>query len=125
MKATRPFEYICFFPTDLPTKEGDAYMHLFVDVYSKFLFNTGTELKHDDATILKHISLAMQNEHFSKRAKKGFTLVLHKFAHLESEINDIIKPHGGKFIIDDPWVAIEFMPVMESLYTSISRNLKK
>ncbi len=112
MKATRSLEYICFFPIEVPTHEGDAYLFMYVDEYSKFLIHTGTELKNDDKAVLKHLSLLMENKDFKKQSHRGFTLVLHKYSHLESEINEILHRQGGKFIIDDRRVTREFAPVM-------------
>lgn len=40
-KATRPLEYICFFPAKFPTLvNGDVYVFIFVNVYSEFVIMT-------------------------------------------------------------------------------------
>jgi hypothetical protein len=120
MKATRPLEYVCFFPVGVPTQQGEMYIFMSVDSFSQFLFQTGIEPILNDATILKHISLLMQHKDFKKHSDKGFTLVFHKYADYQNHLNSIIQPNG-KFIIDDAFVSKEFTSVMEDFFKKLSK----
>jgi hypothetical protein len=124
MKATRQLEYVCFFPVEVPTTEGDAYVFMAVDAFSKFLFQTGIESSLDDTTILKHIGLLLQHKDFKRHSDKGFTLVFHKYANYQNHVNEIILPHG-KFIIDDAFVTQEIIPVAEFLFKSMAKQKQK
>jgi hypothetical protein len=119
MKATRPLEYVCFFPIEFPTKEGDVYFFTCVDAYSEFVFQTGAEPSNDNQAVLKHIKLLMENTEFKKHREKGFTLVVHKYKEIQNEIEAIIKPYGGKMIIDDLFVTQKITPVIVHLYKSL------
>ena len=120
-KATRPLEYICLFPTDMPTQQGDVFVFFALDVFSDFAFNTGTENQLNDSLILKHIKLLVNEPNFIKHRNQGFTLVLHKFEHLVTDINSIIKPLNGKVIINDPFVAKTFEPFFKVLYQNMGK----
>jgi hypothetical protein len=125
MKATRQIEYVCFFPIEIPTKQGDIYVFSFVDAYSKFYFHTGTETSNNNDNILKHIKLLMDHREFKMHRDKGFTLVFHKDHDIQKEIEAIIKPYAGKMIIDDLMVAQELTPVVKHLYESMSKQFPK
>jgi hypothetical protein len=49
-KATRPRQVLCFFATDIPTKQGDAYVFHSIDVFSKYLFLKSVEPKNGNTT---------------------------------------------------------------------------
>lgn len=120
-KATRPSEYICFFPAEFPTRDdGDVYAFMFVDVYSEFLIMTGMEKDRSHKTILKHIRLLTKNKDFLKHKGSLFTLVLHKYEEISIDILKIIKPFKGKVLIDDAFVAEIVSPVLESLFASLA-----
>lgn len=119
--ATRPSEYICFFPAEFPTRDdGDVYAFIFVDAYSEFVIMTGMEKDRDHATILKNIRLLTCNKDFLKHKGSPFTLVLHKYQEIKKDILDIIGPLKGKVIFDDPMVAEHVTPVLESLFASLA-----
>lgn len=119
--ATRPLEYVCLFPADIPTQEGDAFMFLAIDTFSEFVFNTGVENQLNDELILKHIELLIEDPNFIKQRDNGFTLVLHKFEHLIFAINAIIKPFNGKVIINDTFVALNFEPFLKGMYQNMGK----
>jgi hypothetical protein len=120
-KATRPLEYICFFPAEFPTQvDGDVYAFIFVDVYSEFVILTGMEKDRNHKTILKHIRLLTKNKDFLNHKGSPFTLVLHKYEEISIDILKIIKPFKGKVLIDDAFVAEKVSPVLESLFASLA-----
>lgn len=123
MKATRPLEYVCFFPTSIPTKEGDAYVFLSVDVFSDFVFNTGEEANDNPENILKHIYLLTEHPAFAIHIKEGFTLVLHKYKEFEPRINNIIKPINGKVIFDGQYVNKIMMPILKDMFRHVDKRL--
>ncbi|OFY94678.1 MAG: hypothetical protein A3K10_17965 [Bacteroidetes bacterium RIFCSPLOWO2_12_FULL_31_6] len=123
MKATRPLEYVCFFPISVPTKEGDAYVFLSVDVFSDFAFNTGVETNDDPENILKHIYLLTEHPYFTKHIKAGFTLVLHKYKGLEPRINSIIKPLNGNVLFDGQYVNKVMVPVLKNIFRHTDKPL--
>jgi hypothetical protein len=99
-KATRPFEYLCFFQAEFPTRNnGDVYVLIFVDAYSEFVIITGIEKDRSNKTILKHIRLLTQNKDFLKHKGTPFTLVLHRYEEISVEILQIIKPFKGKILL--------------------------
>jgi hypothetical protein len=116
LKATRPLEYVWVFPLEVPTEEGNVYIFLAQDIYSELLFNTGAENTLDTQVFLKHIRLLLEQPEFKMHIHKGFTLILHKYAELDKEINSIIKPFGGNFLVDDATVAKYLEPVILSLF---------
>jgi hypothetical protein len=121
IKATRPLEYICFFPAEFTTRDdGDVYAFMFVDVYSEFVIMTGMEKDRGHKTILKHIRLLTKNKDFLKHKGSPFTLVMHKYEEITEEILHILKPHNGKVLIDDAFVAVKVAPVIESLFASLA-----
>ena len=120
--TTRPLEYVCLFPADMPTLEGDAFMFFALDTFSQFVFNTGVEIQLNDELILKHIELLVKDPDFIKHRDNGFTLVLHKFKHLVFAINAIIKPFNGKVIINDQFVAETFEPFLKSMYQNMANR---
>ena len=119
--ATRPLEYVCLFPTDIPTKEGVFFVFFAIDVYSKFIFKTGDEDQLNDKLILKHIALLVNDPIFTQHHHNGFTLVLHKFKHLVFSIRVIIEPLNGKVIINDHFVAQTFIPFLKNMYQFIGK----
>lgn len=120
-KATRPSEYICFFPAEFSTRiDGDVYAFIFVDAYSEFVIMTGMEKDRSHKTILKHIRLLTKNKDFLKHKGSPFTLVVHRYEDIKDEILHIIKPFNGKVFIDDTFVAEKVSPVLESLFASLA-----
>ena len=122
-KATRPLEYVCLFPADLPTKEGDVFVFLFVDAYSQLLFNTGVERDREPLTVLKHIDLLMKNKNFCKHKKNGFTLVLHKYDDLIPLATSIVQPHNGTVIVNAKYVAKVMAPALKEFVSHISKRI--
>lgn len=125
-QATRPFEYICFFPAEFPTRVGgDVYAFIFVDVYSGFVIMTGMEKSRSIENILKHIRLLTWNKDFLSHKGKPFTLILHKYEELKDDILHIIEPFKGKVLVNDAFVAEKITPVLESLFATFSDNAKR
>ncbi len=120
---TRPLEYICLYPMEFPTQDGDCYLFLAVDGYSHFLFNTGIEEEVTDELILRHISLLLEEPNLISEKKEEFTLVLHKHEALLPVINTLLKPHNGKAIINDPYVNKIVTPVMEQLFENMYKKM--
>jgi hypothetical protein len=124
-KATRPFEYLCFFQAEFPTwDDGDVYAFIFVDAFSEFVIITGIEKDRTHKTILRHIRLLAQNKDFLKHKGTPFTLVLHRYEEISVEILHIIKPFKGKVLIDDSFVAEKVTPILESLFAKLSGKAK-
>jgi hypothetical protein len=120
-KATRPLEYICFFPAEFTTKvDGEVYAFMFVDVYSEFVIMTGMEKDRSHKTILKHIRLLTKNKNFLKHKGTPFTLVLHRYKEISIDIFHIISSFKGKVVIDDAFVAEKVTPVLECLFASLA-----
>lgn len=117
LKASRPLEYVCFYPAEFSTvKDGDVYSFLAVDVFSGFVFMTGTERERTDATVLKHVRLLMEDKDFKKHRHKGFTLVFHKYEEIKPDILSVIAPFGGCMLMDDAAVAEVVAPVLGSIF---------
>lgn len=124
--ATRPLEYICFFPAEIPTRnDGDVYTFIFVDVYSGYVIMTGTEKSKSKETILKHIRLLTRDKDFLKYKGEPFTLVLHKYEELKDDILQIIEPLKGSVLINDVFVAEKITPVLESLFATLAVKSKR
>jgi len=120
--ATRPLEYVCFFPVEVPTKEGNAYIYLTVDAYSGFAFNTGVEDNDRPETIIKHIYLLTENKDFVKQMGKDFTLVLHKYQELESRIKTVIEPVGGRLLFDGTYLSKIMAPVIKDMFKGMGKQ---
>lgn len=126
LKATRPLEYVCLFQMDFPTKQdGDVFVFFAVDAFSQLVFNTGIEKNRNNANVIKHTRLLLEDEKFKKglTKHKSFTLVFHKFEDILPELNSLIEPVGGKAIIDDAYVTQIMTPVMHSLFSRLSKTL--
>ena len=116
MKATRPKEYICFLPAQIPmAMDGNVYSFFALDVFSKFMFHTGTEKELSKEAILKHIQLLLDNKDFRKHSIKNFTLVVGSFEEWRKEIEEIIAPYG-KMFVNKEYVQENFAPVLEEFF---------
>ena len=122
MNATRQLEYVCFFPTSIPTEEVDTYVFLSIDSFSHYSFNTGFETNDSPENILKHIYLLTEHPDFLVHMNKGFTLVMHKYKELEPRITNIIKPINGKVIFDPEYVNKMMMPVLKDMFRHIQKR---
>ncbi len=122
MKATYPLQYVCLFSVDMPTAEGDAFIFLAVDVFSEFVFMTGIEKDRNKKNVIKHVKLLVNHKEFQRKLPVPFTLVFHKYKTLTKDINKIIKPLGGKMIVDDILVTEALLPVVEDLFKSLSKR---
>ena len=120
---TKPREVLCFFATDMPTKQGDAYVFLIIDVFSKYMFLTGVEPKNDLDTMLKHIKLLMNDSVFKQHKNQPFTLVFHKYEQYREKINALLKPYGGTMAINDPYLTVQMMPALEEMYKSLGESM--
>lgn len=124
ISATKPLEYICFFPVEIPTGEGPAFVFLAVDAFSGFAFNTGVEDNDRPETIIKHIYLLTEHPDFVKQNKNGFTLVLHKYQELESRIQSVISSVGGKIQFDGTYLSKIMAPVLKSMFQNMGKKRK-
>ena len=125
LKAIKPLQYVCFFPTEFSTKQdGDLYVYLALDIYSQKLFNLGVFKDNQPLTVLKHIELLMNDKDFKLHRDKGFTLILHKYKSVEPQINTIIAPYKGKVIFNDAYIVDNMMPAIENIFKYISNKNK-
>lgn len=120
-EATRPLEYIGLFPASMPTKkDGEVFMYIAVDAFTRFAFNTGIERDNSPASILKHIKLLINHKDFRIQSGQTFTIVLHKYKEITPQINEIIQPSGGKVIFNDPYLTSIMAPVLENMMKFMS-----
>ncbi len=113
MKATRPLEFVCFLPVPLGTnKDGTVYSFFAMDVFSKFLFNTGVESHIGKDNLLKHVRLLTDNKDFKKHKVKKYTIVFSGYEEFRTEIEAIISPLG-KMVVDEAFVTKELNPALE------------
>jgi|GEM_PF-744967 hypothetical protein len=125
IEATRPGEYVCFYPCSIPTeRDGDVFAYVFVDAFSDFVIMTGIEKNDSDKNILKHMRMLLEDERFAFQ-NGPFTVVMHKYYHLTKAINVLFEPFGGKVIINDHYVTDIVAPVMESLFEKLAGGLPK
>ena len=122
--ATKPREVLCFFAADMPTQQGDVYAFLTIDVFSKYMFMTGVEPKNDIDTMLKQIKLLMNEPNFKQFKNRPFTLVFHKYEQYREKINAILKPFGGTMAINDPYLTVQIMPVLEEMYKGLAEDMR-
>ncbi len=123
-KATRPLEYICLYPIEIPTEQdGDAYAFFAVDGYSNFAFMTGVEKDASEKSVLKHIDLLVKHENFTSKLEQPFTLVLHKYEHLRTSVSSIISPLGGSMLVDDAYVTKVVTPVMKNMFKHLAGEM--
>jgi hypothetical protein len=124
LKASHPLQYLCLYSIEVPTKEGDAFAFVAVDIFSEFLFLTGVEKNRGKRNVLKHIKLLLQQEQFLKGRPESFTLVLHKYEELRADVEKIIAPLGGHMIVDDLLVTKHLVPVIEHVYQYFVKHSK-
>ncbi|MBD78544.1 MAG: hypothetical protein CL840_06470 [Crocinitomicaceae bacterium] len=118
--AKRDNEVICMYPFELPSKEGDVYMMLALDLFPDHLFRLGLEKANDIEQILKNIKLLIKQTQFKPTKEDAtFTLVLHKYKEHRKDIEKLIKPYGGRLVINDSFLTHYFTPVMMHLTNSL------
>ena len=66
----------------------------------------------------------MNEPNFCEQKQNGFTLVLHKYNEILTQANDIVKPHNGKVIVDEQYVADVLSPTLEQLVKHMAKTLK-
>ncbi len=126
LKATKPLQYVCLFPADMPTqKDGDVFIFMFVDAYSGFAFNPLVEHDREPDTVLKNISALLQTPDFINQNTNGFTIVLHKYDNILAQANELVKPYNGKVIIDAIYVTQIVMPVLQHMFSHMAKSIKK
>lgn len=117
MKATRPLEFVCFFPVEFTTKQdGDVYVYLAMDVFSQFVFMLGTGKDREIENVLINLGKLMQHKDFLKHRDKGFTMVFHKYEEYRPAIEAILLPNNGKMVVDDLFLTKKMMPVIKEMY---------
>ena len=77
--------------------------------------------KHSLQTSARWVKL-LKDPNFAKRKEQPFTLVFHKYEYLMPKINELLKPHNGNAIVNDPYVNEIFTPVMKELYEKIGKK---
>ena len=101
---------------EVPVAEGKAFIYLAVDAYSEFAFQPNIEMDTTPETIVKQISLLIQNPDFVRHLYNGFTLVLNQYQELAAQINAIIEPVNGKLLFNEAYHAKVMNPVIESMF---------
>ena len=120
--ATRPLEYVCLFPADIPTEvDGDVFVFMFVDAYSRFLFKPMMEKDREPQTVLKCIGALLENKDFMQQNKNGFTIVLHKYHDIVLQAKQLVIPHKGNVIVNDAYVTQVVMPVLQRMFEHMKR----
>ena len=59
---------------------------------------------------------------FARFGKAPFTLVMHKHEEHTDKIMDVIRPHGGTVVFDDPYVAEEMSGPMATVYDRMMKS---
>lgn len=115
-KATRPLEFVAFLTVEVRTGEGNAHILLAVDAYLDHVFNLGVSGDKNAETILKAIYFLIEDPEFSRHLTgEGFTLVLEEFRELESRIQAVVAPAGGKLLYNKTYNNVISNPVLASL----------
>jgi len=125
LKATRPFEYICFIPIEFPTEIGNVFLFMAVDFLTNYSIHTGTEKNDSPKFMLKHLKLLMTHRDFVRQVEKDFTIVLDKYTDIADKIKEIIAPFGGKLIYNETFVASVAGPFSKDLIASLKKKQKK
>jgi len=126
LKAKYALEHICFFAADVPTKDGDTYVFLWVDAHSGGVIVTGIETEFNDPILLNHLQLFINHPDFTRRYKnRPITFFFHKYKHLLKKINEILKEIGGTSKVSDPYVSKIVGPVLQHLFMSLAENAGK
>lgn len=117
--ATKVLQYVCFYPIEIPTQQGDAYFYCFVDAFSQFAFSPQVETEFSDELLLRHVKwLCSENKDFTKalHSQGNFTLVFHKYEQLLPQLNGLLRPLGGNAIVDPALVDKVMIPFMEQFF---------
>lgn len=116
--AQRPLEYVCVFPLEFPTEEGDALFHFAVDGFSKMLYVAGSDLKDKGARhelLIQHLQELLEQEGFRENLPQGATFVFHAYEEHRPAIETVLRPYGAVMAIDEPTVMEEMKPVVEAM----------
>jgi hypothetical protein len=99
------------------TIEGKAFVFLAVDSFSEFVFSIGVASTLNDTTIIKHLKLLTENMDFKNGLlrQKSFTIVLSDYEHILPELNEMVKPLGGKVVINKEYFTKVTKPVIKAL----------
>ena len=101
---TRSREVVVFRFVQVPTQEGMAYLFIAMDVFSQFLFQTGVEDHMNEQVFFKHVKRLMKDPDFKKHGKKPFALVIGQFEELDQKIAQLIRPKGGRVVVNQQFV---------------------
>lgn len=122
-KATYPLEHICFYPIELPTREGDVYAFAFVDVFSKFLFITGIEKERNQNILMRHFQKLFNEPDFTTHYKGlPLTLFVHKQQMMPTGIEPLLKTFKACLMVSDPYVTKTIAPVMKQLFENFKNE---
>ena len=95
--ATRPLEYVCLFPADMPTLEGDVFMFFAIDAFSQFVFNTGVEKQLNDVIVTLKLEQREYNHYLLPQIEEEKTSQDNiNFDSLEKITKQIHKKKGTK-----------------------------
>jgi hypothetical protein len=113
-KASHPLEFVAFFNFEVNVQGKPAYAFLAVDAYDGYAFSLGAAMDESESTVLHSIFKLTEDQEFVFRNKKGFTLILDKFADQISDILPLIVSIGGKIKEDPIFNKFLALPVLES-----------
>ena len=128
MKRSRPSgprQIVCLKPFKFNTEEdGEVFFFFAVDIYSGFLFSMGGSLSLEPEDILDPVEQLMQNQDFIRYSGTPFTLVMDFGDELLDELNEVVKPHGGRVIVDAAYVQKMMMPHMMEFFGAFGNSQK-
>ncbi len=119
----RPGEYIAFAVLPMNTiKDGQVFMYMAVDAFSKFAYHLGVDRNDNPETILKYIYLLTEDPQFRLYRDKGFTLVFDKHEEMTDRINHIISGVKGNILMDKSYNNFIITPVLKSFFDFLART---
>lgn len=119
----KPCDVICMLPLKLRTiQDGDVFMFPTLDVYSEFLFQAPVERGDDMEYLLKSIQLLLNNNDFKSKKGKRFVLVLPEYQEHRSQIELLIRPHGGSLIYNQVYVENRMAPAIEYFLKTVKNR---
>lgn len=121
-RMTRPLEYVAFLNLRATTLEGPAYIFLACDGFTEFCFKGPIESDEHPKSILKAVSLLMEDENFVLHRHTGFTLVFDRWEALRESFEDIVKPYDGKILYHEKLHEKIAAPLIASLKDYFERT---
>ena len=106
-------ELICIYPIEVSLPDGEYFVFVAIDAVSGLAFKPLIEKSDGVQNLLEFIKQLLKDEDFKMRGDQGFTLVLHKYEADVTEIENVIRFHGGHVLIDADLVAKTTAPFIE------------